>query len=532
MGGCLLASDMLKWATSMLAYTLQPPDPRFVGERWREMWLERLENAPELARDWISHQLRDEFWKHGSVDEDYAAIQCPVMAVGGWADAYTNAVPRLLAHLSVPRLGLIGPWGHMMPYEGVPGPAMDFLGEAVRWWDMWLKGIDTGIMQEPRLRIWMQDYIAPAGFYAMRPGRWIAEPSWPPADAGRLTLSLRPEGHLVGAAAGVLSPCAERPRESGATPAADSAAIRGVQECGETAGVWCANGNPDEIATDQRPDDERSLCFTTEPLPEPLEVLGFPVVRLRLSADRPQALVAVRLEDVAPDGASLLVSWGMLNLTHRNGHERTELLEPGRWYDVAVESRVCGHRFEPGHRIRLALSPTYWPHAWPSPEVVTLAIAVEGTSVVELPLRCPEQGGGDVIVPGPPIPTVDAAAAVSSAARRDDRTRRLVFDPGSRRHDIVDNEEHARAIPGTGVGYVDLAHDIYSIVEDDPLSATVRCKRETRSSHPDLDWRVALESEMTCDATTFYVAERLSAFEGDSLVFTTARRHAIPRSGV
>ena len=423
MGGCLLASDMLKWATSMLAYTLQPPDPRFVGERWREMWLERLENAPELARDWISHQLRDEFWKHGSVDEDYAAIQCPVMAVGGWADAYTNAVPRLLANLSVPRLGLIGPWGHMMPYEGVPGPAMDFLGEAARWWDMWLKGIDTGIMQEPRLRVWMQDYVAPAGFYAMRPGRWIAEPSWPPADAGRLTLSLRPEGHLVGAVAGVVSPWAERPRESGAAPAADSVAIRGVQECGETAGVWCANGNPDEIATDQRPDDERSLCFTTEPLPEPLEVLGFPVVKLRLSADRPQALVAVRLEDVAPDGASLLVSWGMLNLTHRNGHERPEPLEPDRWYDVAVESRVCGHRFEPGHRLRLALSPTYWPHAWPSPEVVTLAIAVEGTSVVEIPLRCPERAGGDVIVPGPPIPAAARRARsrfVRRAPRRSD----------------------------------------------------------------------------------------------------------------
>jgi putative CocE/NonD family hydrolase len=123
MGGCLLGSDMLKWAASMLTYALQPPDPRWAGSLWRDKWLERLEKAPELSRDWVAHQLRDDFWKHGSVSEDHDAIECPVMVVGGWADAYTNAVPRLLASLRVPRLGIIGPWGHMMPHEGVPGPA-------------------------------------------------------------------------------------------------------------------------------------------------------------------------------------------------------------------------------------------------------------------------------------------------------------------------------------------------------------------------------------------------------------------------
>ncbi len=201
MGGCLLGSDMLKWAASMLTYPLQPPDPRYRPGEWRDIWRSRLEQAPELAHDWVAHQLKDDFWKHGSVAEDYAAIECPVMAVGGWADAYVNAVPRLLAHLRVPRLGLIGPWGHMMPYEGVPGPAMDFLREAVRWWDRWLKGIDTGIMEEPLLRAWVQEYVPPATFHRERPGHWMAADSWPPEDVQPVSLALAARGTVGDAGA-------------------------------------------------------------------------------------------------------------------------------------------------------------------------------------------------------------------------------------------------------------------------------------------------------------------------------------------
>ncbi len=145
MGGCVLASDMLSWASTMLAYNARPPDPRFVGERWREMWLERLERTPPFVEAWLSHQRRDDFWKHGSVCEDFAAIACPIFAVGGWADGYSNAILRLLAGLSIPRKGLIGPWAHNFPEQGIPGPSIGFLQECLRWWDHWLKGIDTGI---------------------------------------------------------------------------------------------------------------------------------------------------------------------------------------------------------------------------------------------------------------------------------------------------------------------------------------------------------------------------------------------------
>jgi len=522
MGGCMLASDMLKWATSMLTYPLQPPDPRFVGDAWREMWLHRLRNAPELAADWISHQRYDAFWKHGSVAEDYSAIECPVFAIGGWADAYTNAVPRLLEHLSVPRLGLIGPWGHMFPYEGVPGPAIGFLQEAVRWWDRWLKGIDNGIMDEPLLRAWIQGYAPPVTFYAVRPGRWVAEKSWPPPSVTSRDFVLRGDGSLAEEAGGSE---ADGPLDSDAPDAAPRwLSIVGRQECGETAGVWCANGNPDEIAGDQGPDDERSLTFTTEPLGVPLELLGNPVAHLRVRADRPLALVAVRVEDVAPDGSSLLVSWGMLNLTHRDGHESPEPLEAGVEYDVRIESRVCGHRFAPGHRLRLALSPTYWPHAWPSPEPVTLEVATDGRSVLELPVRGASEHAAEITFPEPEI----AGPQPPRTDGLNDRRRKVSVRAGGK-HEIVDTEIHEQTVVATGARYRQSGRDSYAITEGDPLSARVACEREVASESDAARWSIRVSSEMTGDATHFHVTERFEAAEDGAVLLESTRSYAIPR---
>jgi hypothetical protein len=181
MGGCVLGSDMLNWASIMFTYNGLPPDPAVVGERWREMWFHRLENTPPFIESWLSHQQRDAFWKQGSVDENYSAIRCAVYAVGGWVDPYTNSIPRLLEGLPGPRKGLIGPWAHSYPHSAVPKPAIGFLQECLRWWDFWLKDINTGIMAEPMLRFWMPEAVAPEPREGFWPGRWGAEASWPPA---------------------------------------------------------------------------------------------------------------------------------------------------------------------------------------------------------------------------------------------------------------------------------------------------------------------------------------------------------------
>ncbi|RWK27418.1 MAG: CocE/NonD family hydrolase, partial [Mesorhizobium sp.] len=191
-GGCVL-NDTLVWGTHCFAQMAQSPDPDIVGDdRWRDMWMARLDNARPTLIDWLSHQRRDDFWKHGSVCENYDAIDCAVFAVGGWADGYPNAVFRLLSNLKAPRRGLIGPWGHKYPHVGVPGPAIGFLQECLRWWDHWLKGGDTGIMQEPMLRSWMLDWVEPRAHYDERPGHWIADPSWPSPHVTSRILRLGP----------------------------------------------------------------------------------------------------------------------------------------------------------------------------------------------------------------------------------------------------------------------------------------------------------------------------------------------------
>ncbi len=126
MGGCLLNENM-QWGSILTMSGAYPPDPEVVGNRWRDMWLERLDALQPFAAHWMSHPWRDELWKHGSVCEDYDAIEIPVYAIGGWADGYSNAVPRLLANLSCPRKGLIGPWAHNFPHDAVPGPSICFL---------------------------------------------------------------------------------------------------------------------------------------------------------------------------------------------------------------------------------------------------------------------------------------------------------------------------------------------------------------------------------------------------------------------
>ena len=170
MGGCLLNGTM-GWGSVFLTYGALPPDPEMVGPRkWRSMWRQRIEGLKLYPALWMRHQRRDGFWRHGSVIENYDAIEAPVLAVSGWADGYTAAVFQLVEGLKAPCKGIVGPWGHKYPEFGVPGPAIGFLQECKRWWDRWLKGIDTGGRGRP-------------GHAALPPGR--GEPEAPPRRAAR-----------------------------------------------------------------------------------------------------------------------------------------------------------------------------------------------------------------------------------------------------------------------------------------------------------------------------------------------------------
>jgi predicted acyl esterase len=102
-----------------------------------------------------------------------------VLAVGGWNDAYSNAIPRMLNGLTAPVKAIIGPWTHKYPHFAVPEPRIGFLQEALRWWDFWLKGEPTGVLRDPAVRAYIMDSYSPQGLPDRLPGRWIAEGAWP-----------------------------------------------------------------------------------------------------------------------------------------------------------------------------------------------------------------------------------------------------------------------------------------------------------------------------------------------------------------
>ena len=368
-GGNLLASDMLWWASTMFVYNARPQDPQVVGESWRDNWLDRLKNTPPFVEEWVSHQRRDDYWKHGSICEDYSDIEIPVFAVSGWQDGYTNAVFRLLEHLPNASKGLIGPWAHEYPEVATPEPNIGFLQECLRWWDQWLKGKDTGIMDEPKLISWIQNSELPEVTYEKRPGKWVGDVSWPSKNVKSQKLWLKNQELIF------------------EKTVADAITVPSVQEHGFYSGVFCPFGQPGDLPADQRLENGKSVVFTSAPLEETMDLLGQPVFYAEVSSDQENALLAVRLSDKAPTGESTLISWGMLNLNHWQSHEHPEALIPGKKYKVAVKLDVLGQQIPKGHQLEVALSPTYWPQAWPSPKPVTLTVYPGGNTYMELPVR-------------------------------------------------------------------------------------------------------------------------------------------------
>ncbi len=507
MGGALL-SDNLRWASTMLAYQSRPPDPRVVGERWLEMWRARLDAEPLLIERWLRHPTRDAYWKHGSVCEDPGAITAACFLVGGWADAYSNAVPRMMERLSCPRIGLIGPWAHKYPHFAKPEPAIGFLQEALRFWDEWLRGTDTGIMDGPALRLWQQDFVPPATDYDARPGRWIGEPSWPSPNA------VATNWHL---GRGTLSLAELAPAEL---------LIASAQDTGGDAGVWCAYGGGHEQPGDQRAEDGSSVVFDSAPLDAELCLAGAPVLEATLSADQANGLLIARLCDVAPDGASLRVSYGVLNLTHRDSHEDPGPLPVGQPVRVRLQLNDCAHRFPTGHVLRLALSNAYWPLVWPSPAAARLMLDTAASGLT-LPHRAPVAADDDL----PPFADPQAAPALARTFLREPVvSRRVIRDQiaGTTTTEVRDDTGLYR-IEATGLEYALSSLDRFSIGTHDPLSAEAEIVFEMRMGRDEWQTRATTRTTMRATSTAFQIDASLIATAGDEQVASRSWSVTIPR---
>lgn len=498
-GGCLL-NENFGWASTMLSYSSRPPDPALVGDRWREMWLERLENQPFLAPLWLRHQDRDTYWKRGSICEDFSAIKAAVLSIGGWHDGYRNTVSNLVQGIQAPVKGIMGPWIHKYPHYGAPEPRIGFLQEALRWWDRWLKGIDTGVEDDPAYRAYVMDSVRPARWHDARPGRWVAEAEWPSKAIEAREIVL-------------------------ATEDAPAVTVATEQHCGLTGGEYFPFTFGPELPGDQRDDDALSVCFDQPPLAEAIDILGAPALSLTLSSDQPQANIAVRLCDVHPDGASELISYGVLNLTHHSSHEFPEPLVPGQSFTARVVLDQCGYRVPAGHRLRVAISTACWPMIWPSPRPAALSIAEASFTLPVRPLATADEAGFQPPEGATPW-AIDTLRPTHSerTVTRDPQTGNVVLR-------IVDDFGEVRD-RDHGLANGSIVRETWTINPADPLAARGEIHWSQTLSRD--GWSVATETfgEMTADADTFRVKGRIQALDGEEVIFDRDFEEAVPRGNL
>ncbi len=369
------------WEMGMDVANSMPGAPGYVIDE--AYFRDRFDQPPWMLT--YKRQQRDgPFWDRTALKTRYDAIQIPTFVIGGWYDGYRDSVPRMLEHMKAPVKAIVGAWNHTYPDEPYPRPGFDWRREALRWFDQWLKGRDTGIMDEPRLAIYVRQWHPPGPYLDFAPGQWRYEDGWPIARIEDRILYPRPDGSLAQGA-----------------PAAAEAELRYVPTTGVEAGgpvMWFG-----DVAPDQRPTDAFSLVYETPPLEKGVEILGLPKALLQVSADAPHADWFARLNDVAPDGTVTLVTGAGQNGAHRESAREPKAIEPGKPFPLEIELHFTSWVFPKGHRIRFAVSNAQWPMIWPTayPMTTKLFLGASATRLV-LPVAPPAQRPVPQYLPIPP----------------------------------------------------------------------------------------------------------------------------------
>lgn len=514
LGGAPLAFYMNLWGSALHLMSMRPPMPSVIGDEWLSEWRSRLSSNPDFTSLWLSHQQRDAYWRQGSVCEDYDAIKCPVLLVGGWGDNYTDSIFRLLDNLPGNAQAIIGPWGHTWPERPEPGPGIDFLRRSLDWWEHWLNGVDNGVPDQPRCCFYVQDYTFSREDLDVRPGKWWAVDD-PNSVVTPRMLSLSDSGELD------LEAAHDTTLESTST-ISDRAIV------GTAARHLLPMGVSTDLPGIQDTDDERSLTFDSAPIKEDMAILGRVLVCVRAASNAPTGHLFVRLTDVDADDHSHLVARGALNLTHRRGHAPRDVqpLQPGVFETYVIPMKATSYRFPAGHRIRVSVSSTYWPWLWPAPDRSVLEIRL-GESSVTLPML--DEGsaqlvaidlGGPVIAPPPDVEVAGDALPYWYEERGGDGTVNVFRGTrGTSRLTLADGWTVENRADDT----------VYSIREGDPLSAAMYRHLAQAFRWSGHDVEIDFTTSMTCDYNTYSIGNQAEITLDGSLVFRENTTNVIPR---
>ncbi|MEG9862197.1 MAG: CocE/NonD family hydrolase [Parvularculales bacterium] len=513
--GGVLANDNFWWGSIMQLYNALPPDPAVVGDKWRQMWKERLDNMCYWPALWLEHQTHDEMWRRGSISEDYDSIRIPVYFFGGWADLFRDTPFRIAQKLKSPVKILMGPWAHLYPHEAVPSPRMDFMAELIRYWDHYLKGDDTGLMDEPRFRFYVQDSTPPSSTRTTSEGVWVEDSEWPFRQSHDQVFHLN-NGHL------------------GAAPAAgEPMRIRSPQTFGSAGGDMCSFAIPGDMPADCRIDAAGALSFATPPLEDPLAILGQPSVTARISADKPQGFVCALLVDEAPDGAQTLITRGFANLMHRHSDTDPQPVTPGEEMEITIPLHGIGYRLAKGHRLMVQIASTYWPMLWPSPEPVTLTIT-PGVSCLHLPVCETAETAGRVLDEPDVLKATGITTLREGSMERSVKTDLMTGEHISRffTDGGVFGPVGQRRIDETGTVMSSISDRIYRIHPDDPLSARAVMDQECVFERDDWNFTIKTTASMTADKDSFILHATVTCLDGDAIFHEVEWNHKIDRKGM
>jgi predicted acyl esterase len=360
-----LNMDMAPGMTGAPDYTL---DEKVLGPRF---------DAPPWSLLYLRHQRDGPFWR--SPVRPLGEIKVPCFLIGGLLDGYRDSIPAMLEQTKAPIKAIIGPWNHTFPNDAVPGPQIEWRDQAVRWWDYWLKGRDTGVLQDPRLIIYMQHWHPPDPNLENVPGEWRREDGWPPTGVQNKIFFAQPNHSLADSSS-------ER----------DVHQLKYIPSVGVESGFWWG-----ELLSDPRPVDAFSLVYDSAPLKEEVAILGDPHALLQASATAPLADWFARLSDVAPDGTVTQITGAGLNGAQRESMSELRDLQPGKTYALDITMHLTSWVFPKGHLIRLAVSNALWPMVLPTPYSMTTSLELGGTNDSRLVLPV-------VPVHGAPAPAFEA----------------------------------------------------------------------------------------------------------------------------
>ena len=381
--------------------------------------------------------------------------------------------------------------------------------DCLRWWDQHLKSIDTGIMDEPMLRAWIQDPALPAPMYGSRPGRWVAEDAWPSASVMQLRFGLAP-GHLTtGAGAQNLMPLS-------------SPATAGI-----SSGAWCGYGSTPMLPLDQRQEEAGALVFDSAPLEAAVEILGFPELEVTLDCDTPTAILSATLSAIAANGAATRISYGILNLSHRADDFDLAPMTPGQPETIRLKLRCCGQRLNAGERIRLALATSHWPIVFPARQRPVVTIHCAGARLT-LPQRAPQASDAALADFAPPetsaplanslfVPPKPFLRQVTTDLITGKVTTCLEEDSGLVRHE------------SSGMCLSSWHQDSFSLHPDDPASAEGTSHWIKTFGRGDWQTRVDIRVTLRGLKDHWWIETHLTAHLGEEVVLDRAEAREVPR---